>query len=224
MGFLSSCDRDLRNLSSCLREVKSPFKLRGVRGIALESLQENRALSCIWRENSWCFLRCSRKLWAPLELRRGPQGASHVASGKSGLLSSCEGFLRMPLELLQQNTASSRVKVCNSGLLSNCHRYLRVPIVFQQVSQPSSHFEAYNSSFLWSCKRSVRSPVEFRGGIWAFSTCATGESDLLHVVRGYSGFHSISSGESGLVLSLWGYSVSFLLVPGTVGFLSSFSW
>ena len=178
-------------------------------------------------------------------MRWGTWGTSRVVVGDSGflssgdenhgealelhkwcqaLLSSCEGFLRMPLELLQQNTASSRVKVCNSGLLSNCHSYLRVPIMFQQVSQPSSHFEAYNSSFLWSCKRSVRSPVEFRWGIWAFSTCATGESDLLHVVRGYSGFHSISSGESGLVLSLWGYSVSFLLVPGTVGFLSSFSW
>ena len=110
----------------------------------------------------------------------------------------------MPLELLQQNKASSRVKVCNSGLFSNCHRYLRVPIVFQQVSQPSSHFEAYNSSFLWSCKRGVGCPIEFRWGIWAFSTCVTGESDLLHVVREYSGFQLISSGESGLVLSLRG--------------------
>ena len=91
----------------------------------------------------------------------------------------------MPLELLQQNTVSSRVKVCNSGLLSNCHRYLRVPIVFQKVSQPSSHFEAYNSSFLWSCKTGVGSPIEFRWGIWTFSTCTTGESYLLHVVRGW---------------------------------------
>ena len=35
------------------------------------------------------------------ELPRGPEGASHVASEKSGILSSCEGPLGIPLKLVQ---------------------------------------------------------------------------------------------------------------------------
>ena len=42
-----------------------------------------------------------------LELPRGPEGASHVVSGKSGILLSCEGPLGIPLELVQATRASS---------------------------------------------------------------------------------------------------------------------
>ena len=51
-----------------------------------------------------------------LKLPRGPEGASHVVSGKSGILSSCEGPLRIPLELVQVTKASSRVEAGNSAL------------------------------------------------------------------------------------------------------------
>ena len=42
-----------------------------------------------------------------LELPRGPEGASYVVSGKSRILSSCEGPLGIPLELVQATRASS---------------------------------------------------------------------------------------------------------------------
>ena len=42
-----------------------------------------------------------------LELPRGPEGASYVVSGKSRILSSCEGPLGIPLELVQVTRASS---------------------------------------------------------------------------------------------------------------------
>ena len=35
-----------------------------------------------------------------LELPRAPEGASHIVSGKSGILSICEGPLEIPLELV----------------------------------------------------------------------------------------------------------------------------
>lgn len=42
------------------------------------------------------------KLRFPLQLRQEPQETSHVTSGKSGLLLSCERLhLRIPFELLQ---------------------------------------------------------------------------------------------------------------------------
>ena len=44
----------------------------------------------------------------------GPQGPAHDASGKSGLLSSCEGHLGIPIKSLQQNRTSSRVESVKS--------------------------------------------------------------------------------------------------------------
>ena len=44
--------------------------------------------------------------WASFEFPRGLEGASHVASGKSGILSSCEGPLGIPLKLVQATRAS----------------------------------------------------------------------------------------------------------------------
>ena len=55
----------------------------------------------------WFFSSCSRKLGVPLELRWGPQGTFCVASGNSGLLSSCKGHLGINFEALQGNRASS---------------------------------------------------------------------------------------------------------------------
>ena len=39
------------------------------------------------------------------ELPRGPEGASHVVSGKSGILLSSEGPLGIPLDLVQVTRA-----------------------------------------------------------------------------------------------------------------------
>ena len=123
-------------------------------------------------------MSCSEKHWVPLNLQRGPQGASSIASGNSGHRSSCEGHLRISLESLQRNRESSQVEAGNSGLLSSCGRDLGVPIELHQKSQASSRDKAWNFTFLSSCKRDVRPPVKFRRGTWAFPRGVTGGSDL----------------------------------------------
>ena len=67
------------------------------RGISPEMLQWERASSRDDRGISWFFSSCSEIL----ELRRGTQGASRVAPGKSNLHLSCEGELGIALESLQ---------------------------------------------------------------------------------------------------------------------------
>lgn len=59
--------------------------------IALEALQGKMASSRIEGVISWFFSGCGGNLCFPLELQWGPQVTSHVASGKSSLLYSCEG-------------------------------------------------------------------------------------------------------------------------------------
>ena len=67
------------------------------------------------------FLVAARGMGSP-ELPRGPEGASHVVSGKSGIRSSCEGLLGIPLELVQGTRASFQVEVGNSVFLSSSER------------------------------------------------------------------------------------------------------
>ena len=71
--------------------------------IALKSLQGNLASSSIEVGISLCFSCCIMKLWVSLEFQGGPQGTSHVASGKSDLLSSFKRNLEIPLEWLLGN-------------------------------------------------------------------------------------------------------------------------
>ena len=113
---------------------------------------------------SWSFLSCDGKLCVPIELGRGAQGTSHVASGKSSHHSSCKGHLRISLESLQVYWALSQVEVGNSGLPFIFARDLGVPIEFQQGSQASPRFAEWISAFLSSCKRGVRPPVELMQG------------------------------------------------------------
>ena len=82
------------------------------------------------------------------DLPRGPEGASHVVSGKSGILSSGEGPLGIPLELMQVTRASSRVEAGNSGFLSSYDRDLWVPMEIPLGSQTSSRVETWNSASL----------------------------------------------------------------------------
>ena len=88
-----------------------------------------------------------------LQLPRGREGDSHVVSGKSGILSSCEGPLRIPLELVWATRASSQVEAGNSAFLSSCDRDLRVPMEIPLGSQTSSGVGEWNS------------PLPSRGGI-----------------------------------------------------------
>ena len=82
---------------------------------ALDSRQGNQASIRMERGISRGFLSYCRKCGFP-RVATAPEGASHVVSGKSGILSSCEGPLRIPLELVQVTKASSRVEAGNSAL------------------------------------------------------------------------------------------------------------
>ena len=92
-----------------------------------------------WKGESQGVSRVAARSVDSLELPRGPEGASHVVSGKSGILSNCEGPLGIPLELVRATRASSRVEVGNSGFLSSSDRELGVPMEIPLGSQTSSH-------------------------------------------------------------------------------------
>ena len=92
-----------------------------------------------WKGESQGVSRVATGSVGSLELPRGPEGASHVVSGKSGILSNCEGPLGIPLELVRATRASSRVEVGNSGFLSSSDRELGVPMEIPLGSQTSSH-------------------------------------------------------------------------------------
>ena len=77
-------------------------------------------------------------------MRQGPERASPLVSGKSGILSSCEGPLGIPIELGQGTRASFQVEVVNSGFLSSSDLDIGVPMEIPLGSQPSSRVEAWN--------------------------------------------------------------------------------
>ena len=75
-------------------------------GSALDSRQVNQASIHMEGGISRCFSSAAGSVHS-LEVQRGPEGASHVVSGKSGILSSCEGPLGIPLQLVQATKPSS---------------------------------------------------------------------------------------------------------------------
>ena len=62
------------------------------------------------------FLDLQWEAQVPFELQWGTQGNSRVASGKSSLLSSCEGEHWIALESMQGKWASSHIE----GVISCC--------------------------------------------------------------------------------------------------------
>ena len=60
-------------------------------GIALQAIQEEKALSSQLRGRLVGFLELGRKYEFTHEVQRGSQGASHVAPGKSGVYACDEG-------------------------------------------------------------------------------------------------------------------------------------
>ena len=81
-----------------------------------------------WKWESQGVSRVAAGSVGSLQLPRGPEGASRVVSGKSGILSSCEGPLWIPLELVGATKASSPVEAGNSGFLSSSDRDLGTPM------------------------------------------------------------------------------------------------
>ena len=117
------------------------LRLKREGGISLETPQRKRASSHVEGRIS-CFLSSySKKPGVPLELQRGPQGPTSVASGKSGVHASCEG----PLGFL----SSQFQGICS-------HLELKLE---PQVSSPGL---TWILGFLWSFNRGVRPCLSWR--------------------------------------------------------------
>lgn len=106
--------------------------------------------------------------------------------------------------------------------LSSCDKDLGVRTEFPQESQVSSRVEAWNSAFFSSCKSVVRSPVELRGETWAFSSGATGKSDLPSCCEGIPLFPFDRCRGINFARELNGNLV-FRLEAGSLGLLSTFN-
>ena len=134
-------------------------RLKREGGISLEIPQRKRASSRVKGRISWFFLSCGWKLGVPLELRWGPQGTTHVPSGKSSLHTSCKRPLRIPLQsvpgpslhlkLRPEPQGSAPGPTWISGFLWGIHRGVRA----------SSRVEPCKSPLHSSQKSSVRLPV-----------------------------------------------------------------
>ena len=106
--------------------------------------------------------------------------------------------------------------------LSSCDKDLGVHTEFPQESQVSSRVEAWNSTFFSSCKSVVRPPVDLRGETWAFSSGATGESDLPSCCEGIPVFPFDWCRGINFARELSGNLV-FRLEAGSLGLLSNFN-
>ena len=120
------------NLLSCLKGFKDPVAwLRREGGIPHKTPQMKKSARFEWRI-SWFF---SSDSGIPLELRWGPQGPTHGASGRSSLHASHEESLRIPLQSLPGPRSSSGVEAGTSGFLSRADMDLGVPLWYPQGSQ-----------------------------------------------------------------------------------------
>ena len=70
------------------------------------------------------FFKLQCEALGPLELQQGTRGISHVATGKAGLLSSCEGESGIVLKSLQENRASTHIEGGIPWCLLSCDRDL----------------------------------------------------------------------------------------------------
>ena len=98
-------------------------------GIAIWALSEKTASSLIDGGISWIFSSCGGRLGIPLQVPRGSQGASCVASGKSSLYLSCEMECRIALESRQVNEVSIRMEGRISRCFLRCGRKFGCPRV-----------------------------------------------------------------------------------------------
>ena len=162
LGFLSRYHGELRE--PLLLPQGSQVSIRVGRASVRVLWSHGRGIrpQFTWKGESQGVSQVAAGSVGSLELPWGPEGASHVVSGKSGILSSCEGPLGIPLELVRVIRASSRIEVGNSGFLSSSDRDLGVPMDIPLGSQTSSHVGAWNSASLSRWKRGVRTPVELR--------------------------------------------------------------
>ena len=102
------------------RDSSLLFSLERRLRIALQARQEKKALTSQGRGRLRGFLELLRPWGFSHEARRGSQGASRAAPGKSGLHARGEGERVMALELWEGTRASRRVEIALSRSFSGC--------------------------------------------------------------------------------------------------------
>ena len=117
LGFLSSCDRDLRERFVLPQGSQVSFGVLRVRAGLL---------------SSYC-----RRIRPHLALRGESHGVSRVLAGSFVLLSSCDGDCREPLVLPQGSQASFQVASGTSGILLNHCRGIDPHLELKQETQCS---------------------------------------------------------------------------------------
>ena len=123
------------------------LRLKREDGISLQT-PHGKGPHLALRGESPGFFELRQQTGVPLDLPRGPQGSSHVDSGKASLHASCDGpsgFLcsrcrgRGPhLELRPNTQVSTPVLKWISGFLWSFHRGVRSRLVWRHESLLSS--------------------------------------------------------------------------------------
>ena len=163
------------------RESSLIFSLERGLGIALQERQEKKALTSRGRGLLRGFLELRRQWGFSHEARRGSQGASRAAPGKSGLHERGEGERVIVLESWEGTRASRRVEEGLSRSFSACsgkpsfpstsagdYRELtRVPLRGEEccgvgrASRDSAGFGAMEEGLISRGGRNLRLPLRF---------------------------------------------------------------
>ena len=130
LGFLCRYHQELREPLVLPQGSQVCIRVARARAGALWIYGRGIRPQLAWKGESQGVSRVAAGSVGSFELPPGPEGASHVVSGKSGVLSSCEGPLGIPLELVQVTRASCRVEAENSGFLSSSDRDLGIPYFY----------------------------------------------------------------------------------------------
>ena len=158
LGFLCMYHQELRSLSCCLREVKSPFELQGCARECSGVTAGESGLNLHGRGNLKVFLELRQEVW---------------------VLSSCHGDLREPLMLSLGSQESFRVVRGLSGFLWSWCRRLGPHVELRRETQGSSPALTGISGSLWRFHWGVRCPLVLGHGTPLHSRGGIGVSGLL---------------------------------------------
>ena len=162
LGFLCRCHWEIREPLVLPQGSQVSIRVASVSAGVLWIHGRGIRPQFAWKWKSQIVSRVLAGSMGSLELPQRPEGSSNVVSGKSGILSSCEGHLEIPFELVQVTRASCRVEAGNSGFLSSSDGNLGVLMEIPLGSQTSSRVGPWKSASLLRWQRGVRPPVELR--------------------------------------------------------------
>ena len=117
-----------------MKQIKALYIFDWEHGIALHTMQGNRASSLGEGEVSWFFSSCSGNLGYILELRWGWPFKTRVCPATLGQLCSYDGHLRNLNWAWQDNTDASGGEVGDLGSIYGWHSDIGIPINYQEKS------------------------------------------------------------------------------------------